>query len=107
MIKMFLNQQLDAIKNFIINGYGKKTKTTLYENVPCRWQEIFSTVLNRQGEEVVSKIQCWLSPHFKDATISINKDMIFTYGGIDYEIITFVNEVDILGHLEYIKVFLE
>ena len=107
MLHDLLNQTLDEIKSYSIDGYGSKMYTTLYTNIPCRWQERFEKVLDRSGEEVLSRIQCWILPVYNGQNIVIDIDYLFIFGGDEFTVISYINQYDINGNLQYIKVFLK
>ena len=102
-----LNQTITTVSSIVIDGYGAKTKTTAYSNVPCRWQEKFQTILDNKGQEVLARIEVWLPNTFNNSTISIDIDYIFLYNSIEYDVIAYVNHINMSGEREYIKVFLK
>jgi len=100
------NQEITTIYSVALDVYGRKTKTTVYSNVPCRWQEKFVTVLDKDGKETVAKVQVWIEDEISDTTAVINVGYIFLYDSTEYEVISYINEINLAGEREYIKVFL-
>jgi len=106
IIADLLNQEITTIYSTVIDGYGRATKTTLYSNVACRWQEKFTTVLDSEGKEAVAKVLCWLFDTHDNEALTIAPGYIFLFNGTEYEVIASENEVNLAGNREYIKVFL-
>lgn len=101
-----LNQTITTIYSTTIDGYGAVTKTTVYSNISCRWQEKHQVVLDSKGQEVIARIQVWLPDTHNNSTITIDNDYVFLYNGIEYTVIAYSPHYNILGEREYIKVFL-
>ena len=106
MIADLLNQTVTTIYSTSRDGYGTITKTTVYSNVECRWEEKFQLVLNKEGNEVMAQIECWLPNQIEGSSISISNDYIFLFGGTEYTVLAYSNNYNILGQREYVKAFL-
>jgi len=102
-----LNQTVDSISSISVDGYGAKTATVLHEEVKCRWQEKFQLVLNSQGAEVTSKVQCWILPTHDGSDVTIDTDYIFIYDSVSHIVIAYVYQYGLSGVHEYTKVFLQ
>jgi hypothetical protein len=101
-----LNQTITTMSSTTVDGYGALTKTTVYSGVKCRWQEKFQSVLDSQGQEVLSRIQVWLPDTHSNSTVSIDINYIFLYNSVEYTVIAYSDHFNTLGEREYIKVFL-
>ncbi len=69
LVAGLLNQTISSIYSTTKNGYGDVTRTELYTDVPCRWQEKVNRVINPKGEIVESRIDVWLLPSY-----TVNED---------------------------------
>jgi hypothetical protein len=106
MISDLLKQTVTTISSVSRDGYGTVTKTTVYSNIECRWEEKFQMVLNKEGNEVMSQIECWLPTEIQGSATSIDTDYVFTFGGTDYTVLAYSNNYNIRGEREYVKAFL-
>lgn len=106
LISGLLNQEITTISSTTKDGYGRATKTAVYSDVKCRWQEGFQEVLDKNGAQVLAKIEVWLPDKIDDELVTIAIDYIFLYGNVEYKVITFSNHYDILGAREFVKVYL-
>jgi hypothetical protein len=106
MIADLLNQTVTTIYSVGRDGYGTITKTSVYSNVECRWEEKFQLVLNKEGNEVMAQIECWLPTNIEGSATSINTDYIFLFGGAEYTVLAYNNNYNIRGQREYVKAFL-
>jgi len=52
LVAGLLNQTIDTIYSTSSSGYGDKTETILYTNIPCRWQEISVLNVDAAGEKI-------------------------------------------------------
>jgi hypothetical protein len=106
LISGLLNQEITTISSTTKDGYGRATKTTVYSDVKCRWQEGFQEVLDKNGAQVLAKIEVWLPDRIDDELVTIAIDYIFLYNSVEYKVITFSNHYDISGTREFVKVYL-
>jgi hypothetical protein len=104
---LMLNQLITTIYSTDRDGYGEITKTSMYIDVPCRWQEKFEVVLDANGQEQISAIQAWLRTDLEGTEIVILPDYIFLFLGTEYKVIIVSNHYNMLGQREYIKVYLK
>lgn len=107
IVSGLLNQEITAISSVARDGYGRITKTALYTEVPCRWQERYQMVMDRTGVEVVSRIQAWIPDEIDGEILDVDEQSIITFGGRDYTVISTENRYNIMGEREYIKLFLK
>lgn len=101
-----LNQEITTIYSTSRDGYGEVTKTSVYENVKCRWQERNELVLSKSGQEQLSRAQAWLPDNIDGSDITILIDYVILFSAIEYQVIAVTNHYNILGEREYIKLFL-
>lgn len=106
MIADLLNQTVTTIYSTSRDGYGTVTRTTVYSNVDCRWEEKFQMVLNKEGNEVMAQIECWLPTQIEGTNTSVQTDYVFLFGGTEYKVLAYSNHYNIRGAREYVKVFL-
>ena len=106
MLTGLLNQEITTISSTIKDGYGRATKTTVYSDVKCRWQEGFQEVLDKSGAQVLAKIEVWLPDKIDDELVTVAIDYIFLYNSVEYKVIVFSNHYDISGEREFVKVYL-
>ena len=102
-----LNQTITTIYSTSRDGYGAVTKTAVYTDVACRWQEKHELVLDASGNEQLSSIQCWLPTNIDGSTAVILVDYVFLFGGVEYQVIASSNHYNIMGEREYIKTYLK
>jgi hypothetical protein len=107
IISDLLTHTITTISSITVDGYGTKTKTTVYTDVKCRWVDKYQNVLDREGNEVVSRAEVWLHDSHKGETTTITPEYILTFGGTDYTIIAVQNNYDLLGARHHIKLFLK
>jgi hypothetical protein len=101
-----LNQTITSISSVSRDGWGDITKTAYYTNIKCRWQERFNQVINKEGQEVLAKIEVWLPTEHEGTEISIAIDYIFLYNNNEYTVLAYSDKYNMSGEREYIKVFL-
>ena len=106
IVSGMLNQEITAISTTSRDGYGRVTKTQLYTDIPCRWQEMFQIILDKAGLETVAKIQSWIPDEYEGEVLDVESDFVVTFNGADYVVITTENRYNILGEREYIKLYL-
>lgn len=107
IVSGLLNQEITTIYSTAHDGYGRITKTTVYSDIPCRWQEMFQLVTDKEGNEVVAKVQTWLPEQYEGDTIDVDDEYIFLYNSREYAVINYEYHYNMLGEVEYIKVYLK
>ena len=58
------NQTIDYIYSISRTKTGDKSRTLLYSNVPCRWEERTTIVKLPNNEEKTTKALAWLLPNY-------------------------------------------
>lgn len=106
MIADLLKQTVTTISSVSRDGYGTITTTPVYSNVECRWEEKFQLVLNKEGNEVMAQIECWLPTQIEGSATSIDTDYVFLFGGAEYTVLAYSNNYNIRGQREYVKAYL-
>jgi hypothetical protein len=102
LIDGMINQTIDTISSVSRNAYGKETLTTVYSDVPCRWQE--STVRSHTilAEKLDYDITVWLLP-----TYNILSSYIVTKDSQDYKIVKIRKHHALSGELDHISLLLK
>ena len=102
LINGLVNQTIDSIVTTTSDGYGDKTQTTIYENVPCRWQDKIERITNNNNEEVTTTVKVWLLPSYSG--------ILYTYqilqNSVTYNIQLIDNNYDLDGELDHIVLYL-
>lgn len=101
IVTPFLRQKITKIKSVAKDGYNNLTFTTVYEDVPCRWQGTTRQLLSPTGEQVQARAECWL-----EVAYPIGIDYEFTFDGSTYKVINYSTKYDLFGTAEFIKVYL-
>jgi len=101
-----LNQTLTSISSTTRDGYGRVVSTELYTSIPCRFQSRFDLVLDKTGQESVSKAQIWIKDSIDGEDITVDVDYICVYGGINYTVMAYEYHYNLMGEVEYIKLYL-
>lgn len=96
------NQTVDNIYSVSKNMYGDVSKTSVYTNVPCRFQRVKKKIFTTENVEVPVDAEIWLSDAYSDVT----EDYIFEVDSVEYKIVNIDYQYDILGELDHIKFFL-
>jgi len=102
IISGLTNQTIDTIYSVAKDGWSTGTSTTVYNNVPCRWQEIIGKVLTSDQEEKTYKVEVWIETNY---TISYGYE--FKKGTETYKVVLISKKFDLDGIHDHTKVFLE
>ena len=62
LVTGLLNQTITSISSYSKDVYGDKTYTVIYQDVPCRFQEILEQELLPTGESITYTVKVWLYP---------------------------------------------
>ena len=102
LIPGLTNQIIDTIYSVTTNGYGDATRTVVYTNTSCRWQERIQKILAETNEEVISKVEVWLLPKYNDilTNYQVVKD------SETYMIVAKEKRYGLNGELDHIKLYL-
>jgi hypothetical protein len=103
LLSGMLNQTIDKISSITRDAYGDITKSTVWENVPCRFE---ISTLRTQGTttEVLSyRARAWLYSDYSD----IAKEYIVTKDSEDYKIAAIEKHYNLEGELDHIVLVLE
>ena len=95
------NNIITTISSVAKNAWGDKTKTSVYSNVRCRWEDRIGRTLGPDSELRDYTIEAWIGNNY-----TIQYDYIFTKGGKDYYVIAMEHRYDLAGNLDHTKVFL-
>lgn len=97
-----LNQKIDFIYDTTQDVYGDKTTEEIHSAVMCRWQEKINRVLNKDNEEVTTRIEVWLTSAYD----AISYNWQFKKNGTIYVIQQYAKKYDLNGTLDHIKAYL-
>lgn len=102
LVTGLMNQTIDTISSVSRNAYNKETLTTVYSDVPCRWQE--STIRKQANiaETLDFSIIVWLEPDY-----TIESSYIVTKDSKNYKIKRINKHYDLAGVLDHISLYLE
>ncbi len=101
IISMALNQNIDYIYSVSKDGYGDVTRTKVYSDVKCRWEERTTRVVGRDNELKVSTANAWILPNY-----IVNYDYEVYYGGRIYKVIAIEKEIALDGSTDHIRLYL-
>lgn len=102
ILSPLIQQVVTSISSVGKDGYGDSTFTLKYSNVRCRWQESTRQLVNKAGEQVLARAECWVEI---DYSIAIGDK--FIHDGESYLVINHSTKYDIFGNAEFIKVYLQ
>lgn len=101
LVQPLLMQTLTSIKEVATDGYGTKSESILYSDIPCRWQEISKFTMGPLGEAVLATNECWVGADYE-----IKAGYIFVFENDEYTVIRKSKKYDLFGQPSYIKVWL-
>ena len=102
IVDFLFNQTLTTISSSVPNGYGDRTLTTKYSNVPCRFQLKTGKLITRKQEEKQYKAEVYLSPDY-----SISEEDRIVYGSETYVVVGVENRTNFEGEVDHIQLYLE
>lgn len=102
LVSGLLNQVIDTISSVSRNEYNKETLTTVYSDIPCRWQESKIRRQTNVMENLDFNIIAWLDPDY-----DIESSYIVTKGSKNYKIKNIGKHYDLSGKLDHISLYLE
>lgn len=102
IISGLLNQTIDTVYSVAKNTYGDVTRTSVYTDIECRWQEQITKLIGINNEEIMSKVEVWLLPKY----IDIVKDWEIVNNSETYKIIVTKKVYDLSGNIDHYKLFL-
>jgi len=111
LVDGLLNQTITTIRSITLDAYNDvSASSTVYSNVPCRWQENSKLTVDQRerlsGAGLQSKIaeasvEVWL-----DSSYEISTDYEFVKGGEVYKVVAVEKKYDIDGVVDHVKVYL-
>ncbi len=96
-----LNQTITTIYSTADDGYGDATLTSVYSNVPCRWQERTGLIIDKNGQEKQFTVEAWIGP---DYTILVDYEILF--GSETYVVIGREKHIGLGGEWDHTKLLL-
>jgi hypothetical protein len=103
IISGLCNQTIDRISSVTTDAYGDKTKSTVWENIPCRWELSQSRTLSPSAEIQNYTARAWLYPEYE----GVEKTYIVTKEDEDYHIMKIEKHYSLEGELDHIVLVLE
>jgi len=102
IVSGLLNQTIDSISSFTLDGYGDKSFKEIYTFVNCRWQERLQIIISDKGEEITSKVEVWMLSKYSDIKYGwkIVKD------DETYMVVGKAIAYNLSGQPEYLKLYL-
>ena len=101
LISAFVKNTITTISSTTTDAYNDKTPTTVYSNVPCRWEEAMNEEAKVDGMTKEFGVRCWLLPSYE-----IKSDYQFLFEGNTYEVVGFEKYRDISGKHDHTVVYL-
>jgi len=101
LVTGLLNQNITSISSYSKDVYGDKTYTVIYQDVPCRWQEILEQELLPTGESITYTIIVWFYPD-----ISIRRGYKIIKDSTNYIVQKISVKYDLDGNADHIQGFL-
>jgi len=102
LVSGLVNQKIDTISALSKDGYGDDTATTVWTNIPCRWQTTVKHITNSNNEEVLSTIKVFLLPEYSAITYGYQ----ITRDSVTYKVQLIKHNVDLDGVLDHIVLYL-
>jgi hypothetical protein len=101
LVAGLLNQNLDYLKSVTTDGYGDISTTTLYSDIPCRWQEMIEQEVLATGEVITYTVKMFLYPN-----IDIRKGYQAVYDLKTYTVQKVNPKYDLIGQKDHLEVYL-
>lgn len=101
IIAPFLKNKITAIYSVTTDAYNDPTRTTVYYNVPCRWEEVIEESFEAEGVKREFSIRCWILPEY-----NIPADYEIEYGGIIYEVVGEEKYTNVFGQHDHTVLYL-
>lgn len=101
LISGLCDQTIDYIYSISIDGANDKTRTEVYKDVPCRWNEKVNLITTADAEIRQSRVEAWLLPEY-----TIDEGYEFVKDGDTYKVIGRDNKYDLNGIKDHVKVYL-
>jgi len=101
IIAAFVKNKVTAIYDTTSDGYNDKTRITLYENVPCRWEEVVDEKVVAAGAMKQFSIRCWILPGYD---IKVNYQV--EYKGQIFEVVGLEKYTDVFGKHDHTVLYL-
>ncbi len=101
LISGLLNQKVDYIKSTTVDGYGDVSSTIVYRDVPCRWVNKISVILNKEAQLIQSRAQIWILPKY-----SVSSTYEIVKGSETYKIVGIEEKYNLSGVHDHTKIYL-
>jgi len=97
-----LTNQTVAVYSTTTDMYGDKTLTSVYSELPCRFQNKVEVAVSKDGEEISSKAQIWYETEY-----TIGDDYQIYSGSEYYIIVSKEAKIDLDGNIDHYKLYLK
>lgn len=77
------------------------TRTLVYSNVRCRWEEKTTIITTKDGQEKTATINAWISPEY-----TVEEDYEIVQNNKTYKIVSVNPRYDLTGKKDHIRLFL-
>ena len=101
LVTLFLRNTITTISSTTTDAFNDATLSTVYEAVPCRWEEVMTEEAKVSGMTKEFGVRCWLLP-----TFDIKSDYVFLYNGQTYEVVGQEKYLDLSGKHDHTVVYL-
>jgi len=102
LISNVLHHTIDSITSVSIDVFNTRTTTTVYTDVPCRWEKKTNVLTNRDAVMQIATVEVWLLPEYSD----IGYDHEFVKDDEVYKVVGLDERYNLSGVLDHIKVYL-
>lgn len=103
LVSGLINQEITTVASVVTDQYGDVTTTTVYSDVPCRWQEKRQLIKSNVNDEITSTVEVWLLPNYT----SVREKQRVTFDSETYVVVGVENKYDLGGELDHIKMYLK
>jgi len=100
LVAGLLHETID-IYSTVLNKNSDRTRTILYSNVECRWEENVSVVVGKDVKEKRARVNVWILP-----TYTILEDYEIIKDDEVYKIVAVSKRKDINGNTDHIRLWL-
>jgi hypothetical protein len=101
IISAAMKHYIDSVYSVTKDRYGDSTRTLIYSDVPCRWNEHNNIVFDLNGEQKTTKVDVWLLPQYP-----IDYNYEFVRDNETYKIVAISKKAGLDGNIDHIRVYL-
>lgn len=101
LVAGLLNQTIDYIYSISVDRASDKTRTEIYKDVSCRWNERVNLITTADAKVKQSNVEVWLLPEY-----TIDEDYEIVKDSKTYIVIGREDKYDLNGIKDHVKVYL-